>query len=81
LPVTLACLLDVNPDPESWTSLPMVLHHPEGIHVPDFAVVSSDGCHNPGMATARVDHSNPSGKVDVAFAFYVPDPDVGSTTG
>jgi hypothetical protein len=28
----------------------------------------------------RVDHGNPSGKVDVAFAFYIPDLDVESTT-
>lgn len=39
----LACLLDVDPAVESWTCLPMVLHHPEGMHVPDFAVVRSTG--------------------------------------
>jgi hypothetical protein len=39
----LACLLDVDPAVESWSCLPMVLHHPEGMHVPDFAVVLSSG--------------------------------------
>jgi hypothetical protein len=53
----------------------------EGIHVPDFAVVRTDGCHNLGMAIARVDHGDPSGEVDVAFDFYIPDLDVESTTG
>jgi hypothetical protein len=39
----LACLLDVDPAVESWTCLPMVLRHPEGMHVPDFAVVRFSG--------------------------------------
>jgi hypothetical protein len=53
----------------------------EGIHVPGFAVVRTDGCHNLGMAMARVDHGNLSGEVDIAFAFNIPDLDVESTTG
>jgi hypothetical protein len=32
------CLLDVDPSVISWTCLPMVLRHPQGTHVPDFAV-------------------------------------------
>ena len=39
----LACLLDVDPAVESWTCLPMVLHHAQGMHMPDFAVVWSTG--------------------------------------
>lgn len=39
----LACLLDVDPDVESWTCLPTVLAYGTGMHVPDFAVVRSIG--------------------------------------
>lgn len=39
----LGCLLDVDPDVESWTCLPLVLAYGTGMHVPDFAVVRSGG--------------------------------------
>jgi hypothetical protein len=39
----LGCLLDVDPDVESWTCLPTVLAYGTGMHVPDFAVERSDG--------------------------------------
>jgi hypothetical protein len=38
-----ACLLDVDPSVISWACLPMVLHHAQGIHVPDFAVTRTSG--------------------------------------
>jgi hypothetical protein len=37
------CLLDVDPSVISWTCLPMVLHHAQGPHVPDFAVTRTSG--------------------------------------
>jgi hypothetical protein len=37
------CLLDVDPSVISWTCLPMILHHAQGVHVPDFAVTRRSG--------------------------------------
>lgn len=37
------CLLDVDPSVISWACLPMVLHHAQGVHVPDFAVTRPSG--------------------------------------
>lgn len=37
----LACLLDIDPDVESWMCLPTALAHDAGTHVPDFAVIRS----------------------------------------
>jgi hypothetical protein len=39
----LGCLLDVDPDVESWSCLPTVLAYGTGMHVPDFAVERSGG--------------------------------------
>ncbi|MFC4173229.1 hypothetical protein ACFOYU_14365 [Microvirga sp. GCM10011540] len=39
----LACLLDVDPDVESWTCLPTILTAGAAAHVPDFAVIRSTG--------------------------------------
>jgi len=39
----LACLLDIDPDVETWACLPLVLDHPDGMHVPDFIVTRSSG--------------------------------------
>ncbi|MBM6581831.1 hypothetical protein ILT44_16665 [Microvirga sp. BT689] len=37
------CLLDVDPTVITWTCLPLVLHHAQGTHVPDFAVTRGSG--------------------------------------
>ncbi|PVE24015.1 hypothetical protein DC522_13000 [Microvirga sp. KLBC 81] len=37
------CLLDLDPSVISWTCLPMILHHAQGVHVPDFAVTRTSG--------------------------------------
>ena len=37
------CLLDVDPTVVTWTCLPLILHHAQGTHVPDFAVTRMSG--------------------------------------
>lgn len=37
------CLLDLDPSVISWTCLPVILHHAQGVHVPDFAVTRTLG--------------------------------------
>jgi len=37
------CLLDLDPSVISWTCLPVILPHAQGVHVPDFAVTRTSG--------------------------------------